>query len=123
MKDPKKYAAKNVQKGAEVDWRRLLKHNGVQMAEAKQLEVDQWLGQKVCAKAIGFGFQSHRRAQHCQNKSSHSITWHAGPRSGQVADISSNSVSEREDASAEPRHSQNMEGAESRYQVSASSSD
>ena len=44
MKDPKKYAAKNVQKGAEVAWRRLSQ-------DQRQLEVDQWLAQKVCAKA------------------------------------------------------------------------
>ena len=51
VKNPAKFAAKNVQKGAEVEWRRLSEEQRRAMKEAKQLEVDQWIIRKVCAKA------------------------------------------------------------------------
>ena len=48
LKDPKKFTAKSVQKGAEVSWGRLDPTQRKAMAEAKQLEVDQWVTRKVC---------------------------------------------------------------------------
>ncbi|CAJ1438580.1 unnamed protein product [Effrenium voratum] len=51
VKNPAKFAARNVQKGAEVEWRRLSEEQRRAMKEAKQLEVDQWIIRKVCAKA------------------------------------------------------------------------
>ena len=51
VKNPAKFAARSVQKGAEVEWRRLSEEQRRAMKEAKQLEVDQWIIRKVCAKA------------------------------------------------------------------------
>ena len=51
LKDPKKFTAKSVQKGCEIAWHKL---NAVQrqaMMEAKRLEVDSWVINKVVEKA------------------------------------------------------------------------
>ena len=53
LKNPSKFIAKSVQKGAEVSWATLDKTQRAAMANAKQLEVDQWLGQKVREGFVG----------------------------------------------------------------------
>ena len=53
LKDPKKFTAKSVQKGAEVSWGRLDPTQRKAVAEAKQLEVDQWaLSEKIPAERL-----------------------------------------------------------------------
>ena len=59
LKDPKKFTAKSIQKGAEVSWAKLNPTQRKAMAEAKSLEVDSWITNKVCEKA-GFNVPKHR---------------------------------------------------------------
>eukprot|EP00435_Cladocopium_sp_Y103_P026888 s2772_g6.t1 len=53
LKNPAKFAAKSVSKGAEVAWNKLNPTQRAAMAEAKQLEVSQWVQQKVCERFKG----------------------------------------------------------------------
>ena len=53
LKNPAKFAAKSVSKGAEVAWHKLNATQRAAMAEAKQLEVSQWVQQKVCERFKG----------------------------------------------------------------------
>ena len=53
LKNPAKFAAKSVSKGAEVAWHKLNPEQRKAMAEAKQLEVSQWVQQKVCERFKG----------------------------------------------------------------------
>ena len=53
LKNPQKFVAKSVQKGAEVAWEKLNEDQKKSMSEAKMLEVDQWISQKVCEKFKG----------------------------------------------------------------------
>ena len=53
LKNPAKFAAKSVSKGAEVAWHKLNATQRAAMAEAKQLEVSQWMQQKVCERFKG----------------------------------------------------------------------
>ena len=53
LKNPAKFAAKSVSKGAEVAWSKLNPEQKKAMAEAKQLEVSQWVQQKVCERFKG----------------------------------------------------------------------
>jgi hypothetical protein len=50
LKNPAKFAAKSVSKGAEVAWSKLSPVQKKAMAEAKQLEVSRWVQQKVCER-------------------------------------------------------------------------
>ena len=53
FENPAKFAAKSVSKGAEVAWNKLNATQRAAMAEAKQLEVSQWVQQKVCERFKG----------------------------------------------------------------------
>ena len=53
LKDPSKFAAKSVQKGAEVSWGKLDPQQQAAMAEAKQAEVSQWIQESVCKRYRG----------------------------------------------------------------------
>ena len=53
LKNPSKFAAKSVQKGAEVAWGKLNPEQKKAMGEAKQLEVSQWVSKKVCERFRG----------------------------------------------------------------------
>ena len=50
LKNPSKFAAKSVQKGAEVAWQKLNPEQKKAMGEAKHLEVSQWVSKKVCER-------------------------------------------------------------------------
>ena len=53
LKNPSKFAAKSVSKGAEVAWHKLNPVQRKAMQEAKDLEVNQWVQQKVCERFKG----------------------------------------------------------------------
>ena len=53
LKDPCKFAAKSVQKGAEVSWHKLDAKQREAMQAAKLTEVDQWVKEEVCQKFKG----------------------------------------------------------------------
>lgn len=53
LKNPNKFVAKSVQKGAEVAWKKLSKEQREAMQEAKLVEVNQWLSQKACERFAG----------------------------------------------------------------------
>ena len=53
LKDPSKFAAKSVQKGAEVSWGRLDPEQRKAMAAAKNVEVEQWVKEEVCKRYKG----------------------------------------------------------------------
>ena len=53
FKDPTKFAAKSVQKGAEVSWGKLDSQQRESIKEAKLAEVDQWIKEEVCQKYSG----------------------------------------------------------------------
>ena len=53
LKNPSKFAAKSVSKGAEVAWHKLNATQRAAMAEAKQLEVTQRVQQQVCERFKG----------------------------------------------------------------------
>ena len=53
LKDPSKFAAKSVQKGAEVSWHKLDAKQREAMSEAKLLEVEQWVQEAVCERYKG----------------------------------------------------------------------
>ena len=51
LKEPKKFTSKAVKKGCEVAWHKLNPVQRQAMLEAKMLEVDSWLANRVCEKA------------------------------------------------------------------------
>eukprot|EP00435_Cladocopium_sp_Y103_P049959 s464_g15.t1 len=53
VKDPSKFVAKKVAKGVEVSYQRLNEEQRRAMKEAKNLEISEWLGSKVCQAAVG----------------------------------------------------------------------
>ncbi len=53
LKDPNKFTAKSIQKGAEVSWHKLSPTQRQAMSEAKDLEVGQWIQESVCQKFKG----------------------------------------------------------------------
>ena len=53
VKDPSKFVAKHVAKGVEISWRRLNEERRRAMAEAKQVEIKEWVASKVCEAALG----------------------------------------------------------------------
>ncbi|CAE7354948.1 unnamed protein product [Symbiodinium sp. KB8] len=48
VKDPRKFVSKSIQKGVEVNWQKLSPEQQKAMAEAKALEVDQWISTQAC---------------------------------------------------------------------------
>ena len=54
LKDPSKFTAKSIQKGAEISWHKLNPLQKKAMSEAKTLEVTSWVSNKVVEKALGF---------------------------------------------------------------------
>ena len=53
LKNPGRFVAKSVQKGAEVAWEKLSPSQKESMKEAKMLEVSQWVSQHVCERFNG----------------------------------------------------------------------
>ena len=53
LKNPGRFVAKSVQKGAEVAWEKLSPSQKESMKEAKMMEVSQWVGQRVCERFTG----------------------------------------------------------------------
>ena len=53
VKDPAKFVGKQVAKGVEVSWHKLNKEQREAMAEAKRVEIKEWVASKVCRAAIG----------------------------------------------------------------------
>ena len=51
LKDPKKYTSKEVKKGCEVAWHKLNSVQRQAMKEAKDLEVNSWVANRVCERA------------------------------------------------------------------------
>ena len=54
LKDPAKFSAKSIQKGAEISWHKLNETQRAAMQEAKMLEVNSWLSNKVVERAGKF---------------------------------------------------------------------
>ena len=53
VKDPSKFVAKQLAKGVEVSWHKLNPEQRRAMAEAKQVEIKEWVTSKVCKAALG----------------------------------------------------------------------
>ena len=84
LKDPSKFTAKSIQKGAEISWHKLNPLQKKAMSEAKTLEVTSWVSNKVVEKALGvraqaptdahemgLGAERHRHSWPCQGQSTH----------------------------------------------------
>ena len=53
VKDPSRFVAKKLAKGVEVSWQRLSQEQRAAMAEAKQIEIKEWISSQVVRAAIG----------------------------------------------------------------------
>jgi hypothetical protein len=53
VKDPSRFVAKKLAKGVEVSWQRLNQEQRAAMAEAKQIEIKEWISSQVVRAAIG----------------------------------------------------------------------
>ena len=53
VQDPSRFVAKKVAKGVEVSWQKLSPTQRAALAEAKNLEINEWVSREVCRAAMG----------------------------------------------------------------------